>query len=680
MADVKYVVKADTKGAVTGIKNVDKAVKGMKTQAGQAQSPMKGMWKQVAGGIGVTALVSQGLKIMIGFMKGSVTAAQEQELAEKGLMDALASTGREVPVNSEHFKRYASELQQATLYGDEQILSAQSLMLQLTDLDQKGLDRATAGALGMATVFKTDLKSATNLIAKALAGNYGALSRYGISVADLNTEEEKRASLLDQLTVLYERAKGEVDTYGGTVTQLKNTFGDFQEKIGDVIVKSESLRGAIGSIQDLMANFIASGTMDDWATKFDKIVANVPIFKALKDSIFILNLEMEGQIAQQKAATETGKAWYDFLKDSDEALNILGVDLYEAMRNLAGFNKEVDESGSTYIPKLATAVKEATLIQMGMNDVVEDGEIWLAEMAMQGEETGGVLKEVFKNIGLDYFDMNDDIEEDTRTTIQNKISPLWDNLGTDLSRSFGNAFEDILTEGSDFNDAMVLLVGGLKDSVIGFFGDMVTGFLKNNVFKMMADEATKATSSVTSTIGGLAKGGAGAAAGAGPGALAMGLGAAAGTLIAGLITGKGGPSSEDSWHFKATYERVHNIRDLLRIDFTDILHHHGNQLEASRMHLFEIQQRADVRNTLLRDIKKNLEGVPSGQEGLNFQSGSQGGLVRYHPNEQVNITPNVNLNQQFQTVVIEKNDKYIIKVVQDNLNRRNIRVPAGAIG
>jgi len=137
MADIKYIVKADTKGAVKEFKKVDASINGMKAQAQKSVSPLKGMFTQLGKGLVATAAVGIAMKKLVKFMGDAIAAAQLQELAEKGMTDALASTGREVPINAEHFKRYASELQQATLYGDEQILSAQALLIQLTDLDQK---------------------------------------------------------------------------------------------------------------------------------------------------------------------------------------------------------------------------------------------------------------------------------------------------------------------------------------------------------------------------------------------------------------------------------------------------------------------------------------------------------------------------------------------------------------
>ena len=58
MADVKYTITADAKGAVTQIKKVEGAVEGMSTQAKKAKSPLAGMFGKIAIGAGVALAAS----------------------------------------------------------------------------------------------------------------------------------------------------------------------------------------------------------------------------------------------------------------------------------------------------------------------------------------------------------------------------------------------------------------------------------------------------------------------------------------------------------------------------------------------------------------------------------------------------------------------------------------------
>ena len=286
--DIKYVVTADTKKGKAAIKEFDQKVDKLGKTSKTAAGGFKTLAAKVAVGVAAFYAASKALKGVIRWMGDAVDKAAIQEQAEVDLRAALESTGREVAANAEHFKKYASELQSATTFGDEQIISAQTLMLQLTKLDRKGIDVATKGAMGLAVVFKQDLSAATTLVAKALAGSFGVLGRYGITVDATLSKEEKRAQLLEKLLVLFERAKAETGTYRGAVEQLRNVYGDLKERIGDAIIKNEAIRESIQDVKKAIEDFIKTGKVEQWAADASLHVSTLvtegkklsPVFKA----------------------------------------------------------------------------------------------------------------------------------------------------------------------------------------------------------------------------------------------------------------------------------------------------------------------------------------------------------------------------------------------------------------
>jgi len=181
-------------------------------------------------------------------------AAKRQQDSEVALQAALRTTGRDVEALFPPLKSFASHLQSVTKYGDEVVMESTALLAQLTKLDREGLKRATEGAVGLATVYKQDLKAASTLVGKALAGNYGALSRYGIMVERTMTDEEKRASILRQLTIMYERAKQETLSFSGVQQQLSNLYGDLKEKVGSFIVENEALVRILRDAKDWLVD------------------------------------------------------------------------------------------------------------------------------------------------------------------------------------------------------------------------------------------------------------------------------------------------------------------------------------------------------------------------------------------------------------------------------------------
>jgi len=278
MADIKFTVEVDSKKGTARIKELGDTVENLGKKAKASVPKITGLWKSIAGGIIVSQIITKAWRTFTGVIKDAIDKSAIQEEAVNNLRAALESTGRPVEMLSKHFQEYASQLQKATIYGDEQVMQAQALLIQLTKLDREGLDAATRGALGLASVYKIDLKSATTLVAKALAGNYGALSRYGITVKDVASDEEKRAEILKQLEVLYKRAEAETDTFSGKLQQLRNVWGDMLEKIGDAITHNEA-------IIELMQEFkrVIEENADVWAQKFVKAIQDTA--KTLKEII-----------------------------------------------------------------------------------------------------------------------------------------------------------------------------------------------------------------------------------------------------------------------------------------------------------------------------------------------------------------------------------------------------------
>ncbi len=248
MADIKYVITVDAAGAQTAIQKFDDAIVGLGKDSGATEKSSAGFWKQVAGGAIIANATTKAISFLWGEIKSLPNAAMEAEKAQRALDSALEITGRNLPGLSRHFAEYAMALQSQTTFGDEAIKGAQTLLIQLTDLDRNGIDRATKASIGLASVMGMDLQSAASLVAKAMAGNEGALSKYNIQVSKTGTAEEKRAEILDKLGKFYGRAQADTETYSGKMAQLTNAYGDLKEIVGASITQNHFLRDSIGAV------------------------------------------------------------------------------------------------------------------------------------------------------------------------------------------------------------------------------------------------------------------------------------------------------------------------------------------------------------------------------------------------------------------------------------------------
>ncbi len=256
MTKLELQIVLDGKGAVQGVKSLDGGMKGLTSSTQKADVASKGLWKQIALGTFAYQAATRAARELVEVGKQSVREFLNQEKADKALAASLEITSRPVAALVDHFKDFASQMQASTIYADDAVEGVQALLIQLTNLDKDGLDRATKGTIGLASVMGMDLQSAANLVAKAMAGNIGALSRYGIQVDQTKDKEGQRAEVMEKLEKFYGRAVADTETYAGKLTQLKNKYGDLQEGIGEFLLSNnlliDSLNGIVDAIDGIL--------------------------------------------------------------------------------------------------------------------------------------------------------------------------------------------------------------------------------------------------------------------------------------------------------------------------------------------------------------------------------------------------------------------------------------------
>ena len=177
--------------------------------------------------------------------------ADTQARAETKVATALKSTGNQVGYNLDQLKAYASELQSKTIFGDETILNdVTTRLLAFTNITGDNFKRTQQMALDMSTALEMDLGSAATMLGKALddpIGKMSALSRAGINFTDeqktmvkqlVETGETAKAQtiILDALEQKFGgQAEASAKVGMGALKQLKNSWGDFLEQIGQTM-------------------------------------------------------------------------------------------------------------------------------------------------------------------------------------------------------------------------------------------------------------------------------------------------------------------------------------------------------------------------------------------------------------------------------------------------------------
>lgn len=202
----------------------------------------------------------------------AVAAWNKQSKAMAQVENGLRSTGGTANLTLKQLTKAASDLQNKTLFGDEEILQgATTQLLTFTNIAGEQFLRTQTAAANLATKLDGDLKSASIQLGKALndpVANLSALSRSGIqfsedqkkvinSLAKTGRLAEAQTLILDELEKQYGgTAEAAAKAGTGGLKQLSNTLGDIMEEFGAIIYEGiaplvDWLKGLAQSFQGL---------------------------------------------------------------------------------------------------------------------------------------------------------------------------------------------------------------------------------------------------------------------------------------------------------------------------------------------------------------------------------------------------------------------------------------------
>ena len=239
--EIEFKPKGDT-ALLSAIKRLDKATKGLVNAQG---SIVKSNAKVGKGATDITtknrllnnSFATLRSKMLLASFAGSIFAMTigkltklmgEQELAEKKLETALGK-------RSNALLAFASAQQKVTTYGDEETITAMSLVGAYTT-NEKAIARLTEASMDLASAKGMDLKSAVDLVSKSVFSSTNALSRYGVTIEGSVGSTERLESATKTLSALYGgQAKKQAETFLGSMKQLGNSAGDVGEKFGAVV-------------------------------------------------------------------------------------------------------------------------------------------------------------------------------------------------------------------------------------------------------------------------------------------------------------------------------------------------------------------------------------------------------------------------------------------------------------
>lgn len=188
-------------------------------------------------------------------------AYREQEQAVNELNQSMINAGTFSAELQNKYLELAAALQKTTLFSDDQINSAQSL-LQAHIGNKEVTSDLLKATLDLAQAKKMDLASAASLVGKAIGGESEVLKRYGITVKESSNDSEKLANVTEALNKKFGGQAEEARKGAGGVDGFKMSMGELAEAIGSRIAPAFILLAEKATpIIDLLAQFIDKGDL-----------------------------------------------------------------------------------------------------------------------------------------------------------------------------------------------------------------------------------------------------------------------------------------------------------------------------------------------------------------------------------------------------------------------------------
>jgi len=261
MADTRDLlvrINGDTSGLEKALGKADKSSNGLKDAFKNAEA---GSFALLGG---LTAASVGAAAFGVTSLSAYNSAMEASAKLKTNLLNVKGATMGQV----EALEAQASALQAVGVIEDDVIKAGMS-QLATFNLQGKTIQALTPKIADMVAQLKghnataEDMVAINNLVGKVMTGNVGALSRYGVTLSEVqkeqlkNGDETKKAAVLNEVLAQNYGKVNEAlrNTPQGAITGLKNAFGDLQEGVGSYIAVAlvpltKKLSGFIKMVED----------------------------------------------------------------------------------------------------------------------------------------------------------------------------------------------------------------------------------------------------------------------------------------------------------------------------------------------------------------------------------------------------------------------------------------------
>ena len=198
--------------------------------------------------MGASMAAAFSVRILVQWTKALTKAYDTQIKAEKLLGAAIEANGGERDKALADYKEWASEMQRISTVGDESTLR----LLQIAEsmgVTGENAKMAAKEAISLGKAMGMSEQSAIRYTVALQQGNATMLKRYLPSLYECEDQAEMAAKAHELLANMFTQVTEEAKAGLGPAQQLSNSWGDFKETLGGLIVEGRTFTGVMANLR-----------------------------------------------------------------------------------------------------------------------------------------------------------------------------------------------------------------------------------------------------------------------------------------------------------------------------------------------------------------------------------------------------------------------------------------------
>jgi hypothetical protein len=346
---------------------------------------------------------AKAIELVASVIERPIEAAKEQDEALSKLEATLAKTGQLTAEYSENLVKLADAESLVKNVSNDVVLGAEKTLVAF-GAQREELPKLIDAVIDLST--KTgDVAGAAFIVGKAMQGETGTLSRYGIFVDEAASKSDKLASALTQIQARFGgQAAAAAATFGGRIGIISIAITQLEEALGSVVTRNQAVLTMLSGIASGFTK--AKEEIEKFLGPLDEALTVLTAFATIKAAEGLEQLADATRDIPIVSAALKGMA--EGLRDSNTASLEAKTNLAEisavvasgarGLGDFVGILRSVGPDGTQVFQTVKAGVIEAAGALRTLTDTLNDADNKLTPFANLGANIGAKIEAALPQI------------------------------------------------------------------------------------------------------------------------------------------------------------------------------------------------------------------------------------------------------------------------------------------